>query len=137
LATGLGLAGFTAYWPLLAVAFVGTINPSDGDVSVFLPTEQSLLADAVAGGDRVALFARYNLAGALGGGLGPLAAGAPELLAHGLGLSHAAALRAGLALYGLAALPIALLYRGLPARAVSAASEPRAPLSRSRAVVLR
>ena len=43
-ATGLGFAGLTDFWPLLVVAFLGTLNPSSGDVSVFLPLEQSLLA---------------------------------------------------------------------------------------------
>src|SRR5215471_17753314 len=28
LLTGLGFAGFTAFWPLLMVAFAGTLNPS-------------------------------------------------------------------------------------------------------------
>ncbi|TMA30244.1 MAG: MFS transporter [Deltaproteobacteria bacterium] len=86
----------------------------------------------------MALFARYNLAGALAGALGSLAAGAPVLLDQALGLSRVGAFRAALAVYGLAALPIAWLYTGLPARAAGAPSEaPRAPLSRSRAVVLR
>src|SRR6266481_3318449 len=44
--TGLGFAGVTAFWPLLAVAFVGTVNPSAGDVTLFLPTEQAVLAEA-------------------------------------------------------------------------------------------
>ena len=43
-ATGLGFAGVTTFWPLLVVALVGTLNPSAGDVSVFLPTEQAALA---------------------------------------------------------------------------------------------
>ena len=43
IATGLGFAAATSFWPLLVVAFVGTLNPSGGDVSVFLPTEQALL----------------------------------------------------------------------------------------------
>jgi MFS family permease len=137
-ATGLGLAGFSDFWPLVVVAFAGTLNPSDGDVSVFLPTEQALLADAVAGNERVALFARYNLAGALAGGLGALAVGAPDLLAGALGVSRSGALRAALALYGLVSLPIAWLYTGLPAReaATPASDVPRAPLTRSRAIVL-
>src|SRR5581483_4201288 len=63
--TGLGFAGLHAFWPLLLVAFVGTLNPSGGDVSVFLPIEQSLLAQSVGEQDRTALFARYSLAGAL------------------------------------------------------------------------
>jgi predicted MFS family arabinose efflux permease len=136
LGTGLGFAGFSALAPLVLVAFAGTLNPSEGDVSVFLPTEQALLAEAVAPGERVALFARYNLAGALAGGLGSLAAGLPELLAAAGGVPRDAAFRIALAAYGLAALPIAWLYRGLPARAHASASAPRAPLSQSRKVVL-
>ena len=40
-ATGLSFAGLSAFWPLLLVAFVGTLNPSPGDVSVFLPLEHA------------------------------------------------------------------------------------------------
>ena len=42
--TGFGFATLREFWPLLLVAFIGTLNPSSGDVSVFLPLEQSLLA---------------------------------------------------------------------------------------------
>ena len=38
-ATGLAFAGLSSFWPLLFVAFVGTLNPRSGDVSVFLPLE--------------------------------------------------------------------------------------------------
>ena len=136
LGTGLGWAAFSTFWPLFVVAFVGTLNPSEGDVSVFLPTEQSLLADAVAGGERVALFARHNLAGALAGAVGSLAAGLPELAAGALGAPRGAAFRLAFAIYGLAALAIAWLYRGLPDRGPAHEVAP-APLARSRPVVLR
>ena len=33
--TGLGFAWLESFWPLLIVAFVGTLNPSSGDVSMF------------------------------------------------------------------------------------------------------
>src|SRR3954452_8492551 len=33
-ATGIGFASVTAFWPLLLIAVVGTLNPSAGDVSV-------------------------------------------------------------------------------------------------------
>jgi MFS family permease len=56
--TGLGFAALDDFWPLLVIAFVGTLNPSSGDVSVFLPLEHALLAAGVAGHDRTALFAR-------------------------------------------------------------------------------
>src|SRR5262249_39689281 len=55
--TGLGFAGLTSFWPLLVVAVVGTLNPSSGDVSIFLPTEQAALAQIVSGPDRTRLFA--------------------------------------------------------------------------------
>jgi MFS family permease len=51
-ATGLGFAGIHAFWPLLVVAFVGTLNPSGGDVSVFLPLEHTVLSHVVADKDR-------------------------------------------------------------------------------------
>ena len=35
--TGLGFAGLLQFWPMLLVAFIGTLNPSAGDVSVFVP----------------------------------------------------------------------------------------------------
>src|SRR2546428_2915361 len=44
LATGVGFALTSDFWPLLLIGFAGTLNPSSGDVSVFLPTEQSLLS---------------------------------------------------------------------------------------------
>src|SRR5205085_2165987 len=43
-ATGLGFAFVTDFWPLLLIAFVGTLNPSTGDVSVFLPLAHSVLS---------------------------------------------------------------------------------------------
>ena len=80
--TGLGFAAFDDFWPLLVVAFVGTLNPSAGDVSVFLPLEQALLARSVAAPDRTALFARYSLVGSLLGAAGTLLAALPELAAR-------------------------------------------------------
>src|SRR5205823_141082 len=64
-ATGLGFAGGASFWPLLVVAFVGTLNPSAGDVSVFLPLEHARLAGAARGEARTAMYARYSVLGAL------------------------------------------------------------------------
>src|SRR5512135_1840076 len=46
MATGLTFALQTTFWPLLLIAFIGTLNPSSGDVSVFLPLEHARLAEA-------------------------------------------------------------------------------------------
>src|SRR5438034_8627585 len=81
--TGLGFAAFTAFWPLLVVAIVGTLNPSSGDVSVFLPLEQAVLAHVGTDRGRTALFARYSLTGALAAALGALFAAVPDLAVSG------------------------------------------------------
>src|SRR5256885_15895076 len=75
--TGIAFYLATGFWALLIVAFIGTLNPSSGDVTLFLPTEQAVLAEAAAPADRTRLFAWYNLAGAFPGALGSLAAGLP------------------------------------------------------------
>lgn len=61
--TGFGFAVLIDFWPLLVIAFVGTLNPSSGDVSVFLALEHAVLSHSVADRDRTALFARYSIVG--------------------------------------------------------------------------
>jgi len=107
-ATGLVFASVAALPLLLLVAFVGTLNPSGGDVSVFLPTEQSLLAANVTAAERTSLFARYNLAGTLLGALGALATRVPVLVA-----AEGAAQPRTFLLYGAVAIGIGALYLGL------------------------
>ena len=77
-ATGVGFALASEFWVLLAVAFLGTLNPSSGDVSLFLPLEHTALAQAVPAQRRTAVFARYSLAGTLAGAVGTLAAPWPQ-----------------------------------------------------------
>src|SRR5579863_4542449 len=47
-ATGLGFIYARSFWVLSIVAFVGTMNPSAGDVSLFLPLEQTAIAQTTA-----------------------------------------------------------------------------------------
>jgi MFS family permease len=85
-ATGLGFAFITDFWPLLAIALVGTLNPSSGDVSVFLPLEHAVLSRVVPDRDRTAVFARYSLVGSLVSAFGALAAGLPAWAASTWGI---------------------------------------------------
>ena len=136
-ATGVAFAGVASFWPLLVVAFVGTLNPSSGDVSVFLPLEHARLAHAAAGRARIALFARYSVLGALFASLGALAAAAPDALGR-IGIAPLDALRAMFLGYGAIGLAVWLLYRRLPADRDNAGSvAPAAPLGPSRAIVVR
>jgi MFS family permease len=128
-ATGLGFAAAHSLWPLLIVAFFGTLNPSSGDASIFMPLDHTMLATA---SDRPAVFARYSFIGSVAGALGALAAGLPDLLP----LSTLAALRAMFLLYGVVGVAVWLLYLRLPApQGGPAPSE--APLGPSRAMVWR
>ena len=135
-ATGFAFAAPSAYWPLLLIAFVGTLNPSAGDVSVFLPLEHARLAHAAHGKARTAVFARYSVLGALVGSLGSLAAGMPDWLAAHGGLTRLPAMRWMFVLYGVIGVAVWLVYRRLPATTVKDHG-PSAPLGRSRSVVVR
>ncbi|GMU40189.1 MAG: hypothetical protein AMXMBFR23_10550 [Chloroflexota bacterium] len=136
-ATGLGFASITEFWPLMVIAVVGTLNPSSGDVSVFLPIEQALVSESVAPRDRTALFARYNLGGLFAGAIGSLGAGLPVFVGGMVGASRVDAQRLAFLLYAAAPLALAWLYLGLRAGVEEAAGGRAAPLRKSRAVVLR
>ena len=133
--TGAGFALTSQFWPLLIVAFIGTLNPSSGDVSVFLPLEHTVLAQAADPQQRTALFARYSLAGALAGALGTLAASLPDLAVEQAGASHLAATQAMFWLYGLTGALAFLLYGSLSPAVEAQPEAPPAPLRQSRRIV--
>ncbi len=112
-ATGIGFATVIWFWPLLAIAVVGTLNPSAGDVSVFLPTEQAFLAGHVSAPERPRLYAVYNLGAIFAGAFGALVSGVPEALADSQHWSVTDTQRVSFVLYAAAAGVIYLLYRGL------------------------
>src|SRR5215218_4874658 len=100
-ATGIGFAVVHGFWPLLLVALVGTLNPSGGDVSVFLPLEHAVLARVVDDRRRTAVFARYSLVGSLVAALGSLAAGVPAVASSATGVSTQTAIQAMFVVYAL------------------------------------
>jgi MFS family permease len=135
-ATGLAFAGLSSLWPLLLVAFVGTLNPSSGDVSVFLPLDHTILAAAAPADARTTVFARYSFTGSLLGAFGALAAALPEWLATRAGWSMLEALRAMFILYGAVGAAVWTLYLRLP-DAHAEQTKPAAPLGPSRGIVWR
>lgn len=137
LGTGLSFASLSAFWPLLLVAFVGTLNPSSGDVSVFLPLEHARLAESSQGTARTALFARYSLLGALFAALGALASGLPQLLVATLGMEQLMAFRMMFVGYGLVGGVVWLLYRRLPVPEHEVEAPPPQPLGESKGIVVR
>lgn len=135
-ATGFSFAASSTFWPLLLVAFVGTLNPSSGDVSLFLPLEHARIAEAADGDARTVLFARYSLMGSLLSAFGALAAALPGLLTSVAGVSPLNALRSMFLLYGLLGLVVWLLYRQLP-KSHEVQHKAPAPLGPSRKTVIR
>ncbi|WP_439543232.1 MFS transporter [Hyphomicrobium sp.] len=115
IATGVAFSVFDDYSVLLIVAFAGTVNPSTGSASPFMPLERTVLAREVSSAERTRTFASYSFIGALAGAMGALAAATPDLLGQ-LGLGQIAALKAMFVVYALLGLAGALVYAGIPAR---------------------
>ena len=133
-ATGAGFVLVHDYWPLLVVAIIGTLNPSSGDVSVFLPLEQSTLTTSVSAKERTSLFARYSLVGSLLGATGALCAGLPDLIAARGSFNMTQSLQGMFVIYGVLGFIALLLYRRL-SPALEEEHHKRAPLKQSRRIV--
>jgi MFS family permease len=132
--TGLIFPSTRTLVPVLLIAFIGTINPSAGDLGMLVPLEHALLTRETADRDRTAVFARYSLIGALTAALGSLAAALPEALAaHGW--SKPGAIRLMFYLYAALGLLAALLYSRLPRDHAHADRRPKTALGPSRGIV--
>jgi len=136
-ATGVGFASLESFWPLLLVAVVGTLNPSAGDVTLYIPVEQAFLAGVVPPEDRTRTFAWYNVGGNLGGAVGALAAGIPDLVSRGDPAVTASGERLAFVLYAGLGLVGFWLYSRLPSLSEERPRERSRPLARSRPIVLR
>ena len=115
IASGLAYAAANDYAVLLVVAFVGTINPSGGSTSVFVPLEHTVLSGAVAPARRTWAFARYSLIGALAGAAGALVAATPDWLAP-LGIGTVGAIKIMFGFYALLGLIGGFAYFGIARR---------------------
>jgi hypothetical protein len=135
-ATGVAFACSSQFAWLLLVAFVGTVNPSAGNVSIFVPMEHALLAGIAPAARRTRLFAIYGLTGAIAASLGSLAAGTPELLGRA-GWSRLDALQAMFLRYAALGLAGGACYRMIPAAVEPEAAERGFALGPSRRIVLR
>jgi MFS family permease len=132
--TGLVYPIAGAFAPILLVAFIGTINPSAGDLGMLVPLEHALLTQETADRDRTRIFARYSLIGSLTAAAGSLAAAIPEFLAA-RGLAELSALRLMFYAYAVLGLLAALLYSRLPRDHMRAATQSGSALGPSRKIV--
>jgi MFS family permease len=123
--TGIAIPSFQHLVFIAAIAFIGTMNPTTGDIGVHVPLEQAALAHGVSDQDRTHVFARYSLIGALSIAAGALAAGAPDLLVS-VGMSRIGALRAMFYVYAALGLIGAWFYSRLPRAEVKEETAPQA-----------
>jgi len=135
-ATGIALPLSPQVLFVLAVAFLGTMNPSTGDIGMFVPLEHSMLAHGAADDQRTHVFARYSLIGALATAAGALAAAVPDGLVQ-FGFGAVPSLQVMFYVYAALGLIAAGFYRSVP-RALPDEAKPRAtPLGPSRGIVYR
>jgi MFS family permease len=112
-ATGIAFPATERLALILLIAFVGTMNPSSGDIGLFVPLEHAMLAREAPDHDRTRIFAHYSLIGGLSSAAGALAAATPTALVS-VGVSHIDALKAMFYFYAALGLVAAGIYRYLP-----------------------
>ena len=95
---------------IVVVAFIGTVNPSGGDVGMLVPLEQTMLTRDVTDRDRTRVFARYSLIGAMSTAAGALSAAVPDVLVSA-GIGRVTAFKLMFCFYGVLGLLAAALYR--------------------------
>jgi MFS family permease len=113
IATGIAFPSTHVFIFLALIAFIGTMNPTTGDIGVHVPLEQASLAHGVADEDRTRTFARYSLIGALSASAGALAAGAPDVLVSA-GSDRLGAFKVMFYVYAALGLVAGILYSCLP-----------------------
>lgn len=130
--TGLAFPNADQFLFVAMIAFVGTINPSTGDLGVLVPLEHAMLARGVSDAERTRTFARYSLIGALSMAGGSLGAALPDYMVLA-DVDRLSALRIMFYIYAVLGLVSIALYRRLPHARGEKRSE--APLGPSRGVV--
>jgi MFS family permease len=134
IATGFAFAASSTYAIILVVALMGTINPSSGSVSIFVPLEHALLSRSVADVSRTKMFAKYSLIGALAAAAGALASGSPDVLAM-MGMSRIMALKSMFVAYAVLGVAGGLVYARIPVDMEPAEKKSAAALGPSRRIV--
>jgi MFS family permease len=116
------------------IAFIGTMNPTTGDIGVHVPLEQAALAHGVSDKNRTRTFARYSLFGALSIAVGALMAGTPDLLVSA-GMDRIGAFKVMFYIYAALGLLAGILYSRLPRTQAQAAAPQTQALGASRSTV--
>jgi MFS family permease len=126
IATGIAFPSTQIFIFIILIAFIGTMNPTTGDIGVHVPLEQASLAHGVSDDDRTRTFARYSLIGALSAAAGALSAGAPDLMVSA-GIDKLGAFKIMFYIYAALGVLAGIFYFRLP----HAKAQPQAPQTRA------
>lgn len=140
IATGIAFAASSDYAVILLVSLFGTLNPSSGNASIFVPAEHAMLTRGVSSADRTKAFARYGLIGAMAAAIGSLLAGAPDYISAGYlgaGIDRVTALRLMFLLYAALGVVIALVYIRVAPPAAAERADKASILGPSRHIVFK
>src|SRR4051812_13141252 len=135
-ATGFALPAFEPIAIIALVSFLGTINPSSGDLGMLVPLEHASLAQGAGHEARTRTFAHYSLIGAMATAAGSLAAALPQFFAAN-GFDTLGAIKLMFVGYGALGLCAAVLYGRLPGKRSADVKPPPAPLGPSRGIVIK
>jgi len=136
-ATGVAFGLASSFFVLLIIGVIGTMNPSAGDVSAFLPLEQASLSASVTDDQRTAMFALYNLSGALVGSIGALCAALPLWFVHRQQLSDLFGYRITFFVYAFAGLIVFAIYRRMSVSAQVKPTGTKSALGDSRRIIFK
>jgi MFS family permease len=136
-ATGVAFGFASSFIALLFIGVIGTMNPSAGDVSAFLPLEQASLSASVSDTDRTAMFALYNLSGSLVGSIGALCAAVPMWLAHTKNRSELFGYRITFSVYTFAGLIVFAIYRRMSSTSQVKPTGTKSALGDSRRIIFK
>lgn len=106
---------------LIAIAFIGTINPSSGDSGILVPLEHAALAARATDDTRTQIFANYSFIGGMTAAAGSLLAALPDTLVA-LDVSRLDALRLMFVAYAALGVLCAVLYARLPSPIIDQAA---------------
>jgi MFS family permease len=133
--TGVAFAASESLALLVLVALIGPLNPSSGDVSAFLPAEQTILGSAVPASERTAVLARFSLVALTGASLGAFAAPTVQRLGRSAGLTDTDGLATAPLVYAGIGAVVLVLYRSGLRNATEVAVRNPSRLGPSRKVV--
>lgn len=133
--TGFTFAASGTLAVLLIVSVIGPLNPSSGDVSAFLPAEQTIVSSGFEGSARTRALARFALVASAGAALGAFLAGPISRLGRVLGFRTTEGIAFGAVVYGIIGLVVLPIYLWTSRRAQSGAVAKPGRLGPSRRII--